>query len=125
MATTEATTNQFLSGSYAPVRVEQTLTDLPVTGRIPEHLDGRYLRIGPNPIAEVDPATYHWFSGDGMVHGIRLRDGRAEWYRNRWVRGREAQRLLGETVDWPTDHGAVHLPCRVPDGFHGNWVPTA
>ncbi len=20
-----------------------------------------------------------------MVHGIRLRDGRAEWYRNRWV----------------------------------------
>ncbi len=48
-----------------------------MTGHIPEHLDGRYLRIGPNPIAEVDPATYHWFSGDGMVHGVRLRNGRA------------------------------------------------
>jgi carotenoid cleavage dioxygenase-like enzyme len=24
--------------------------------------------------------------GDGMVHGVRLRGGRAEWYRNRWVR---------------------------------------
>ena len=34
-----------------------------------------------------DPATYHWFIGDGMVHGLRLGDGRAEWYRNRWVRG--------------------------------------
>ena len=21
-----------------------------------------------------------------MVHGVRLTDGRAEWYRNRWVR---------------------------------------
>lgn len=75
-------------------------------GSIPEHLDGRYLRIGPNPIAEVDPATYHWFRGDGMVHGVRLRDGRAEWYRNRWVRGPQAQRLLGERLDWPLDHRA-------------------
>ncbi|WP_263053883.1 carotenoid oxygenase family protein, partial [Mycobacterium ulcerans] len=31
-------------------------------------------------------ATYHWFTGDGMVHGVALRDGRASWYRNRWVR---------------------------------------
>ena len=28
----------------------------------------------------------HWFDGDGMLHGIRLRDGKAEWYRNRWIR---------------------------------------
>lgn len=65
---------------------EVTATDLPVTGRIPEHLDGRYLRNGPNPVAEVDPATYHWFTGDAMVHGVALRDGKARWYRNRWVR---------------------------------------
>jgi carotenoid cleavage dioxygenase len=45
------------------------------------------VRIGPNPATPPDPATYHWFLGDGMVHGVRLRDGRAEWYRNRWVRG--------------------------------------
>ena len=31
-----------------------------------------------------------------MVHGIRLRDGRAEWYRNRWVRSAEVARTLGE-----------------------------
>ena len=27
----------------------------------------------------------HPFLGDGMIHGIRLRDGNAEWYRNRYV----------------------------------------
>jgi carotenoid cleavage dioxygenase-like enzyme len=30
------------------------------------------------------------------VHGVRLRDGRAEWYRNRWVRNAEVARRLGE-----------------------------
>ena len=78
--------SKFLEGNYAPVSREQTITELRVTGEIPEYLDGRYLRNGPNPLSEVDPETYHWFMGDGMVHGLRLRDGRAEWYRNRWVR---------------------------------------
>ena len=30
-----------------------------------------------------------------MVHGLRLRDGKAEWYRNRYVRGPQACRALG------------------------------
>ena len=79
------TRNRYLEGNFAPVHEEITATDLQVTGTIPDHLDGRYLRNGPNPRGEVDPASYHWFTGDGMVHGVRLRDGRAEWYRNRWV----------------------------------------
>ncbi|MCG7597108.1 carotenoid oxygenase family protein [Mycobacterium sp. C3-094] len=90
--------NRYLEGVYAPLSEEVTLTDLEVTGSIPEHLDGRYLRNGPNPIGEIDPQLYHWFVGDGMVHGIRLRDGRAEWYRNRWVRGPGTARALGEAV---------------------------
>jgi carotenoid cleavage oxygenase len=89
--------NPYLAGSLAPVGEETTLTELEVTGSIPEQLDGRYLRNGPNPAAELDPATYHWFLGDGMVHGVRLRDGRAEWYRNRWVRGPRTARALGES----------------------------
>lgn len=88
--------NKYLSGNFAPVREELTLTELSVTGKIPEHLDGRYLRIGPNPAAEVDPLHYHWFMGDGMVHGIRIRDGKAEWYRNRWVRSDQVAAALGE-----------------------------
>ncbi|HLI02497.1 MAG TPA: carotenoid oxygenase family protein, partial [Acidimicrobiales bacterium] len=81
----DITDNPYLVDNYAPVTDERTTVDLPVTGRLPEELDGRYLRNGPNPLSP-EPATYHWFTGEGMVHGIRLRDGRAEWYRNRWVR---------------------------------------
>ncbi|WP_193046652.1 carotenoid oxygenase family protein [Mycolicibacterium baixiangningiae] len=89
-------TNRYLEDFFAPLAQEYTLTDLEVEGVIPEYLDGRYLRNGPNPIGEVDPELYHWFIGDGMVHGIRIRDGGAEWYRNRWVRGPQAARVLGE-----------------------------
>jgi carotenoid cleavage dioxygenase len=89
--------NTYLEGNFAPVRDELTVTDLPVTGHIPDYLDGRYLRNGPNPIADVDPATYHWFMGDGMVHGVRLRGGQAQWYRNRWVRTPSVARTLGES----------------------------
>ena len=95
--------NPYLEGAFAPVREEVTLTDLDVTGRLPEHLDGRYLRIGPNPI--FDPGSdYHWFLGDGMVHGLRLRDGKAQWYRNRYVRSRAVAKALGE----PPRKGHLH-----------------
>src|SRR6195952_2337959 len=89
--------NRYLEDSFAPVSEEFMLTDLDVTGAIPDYLDGRYLRNGPNPIGEIDPELYHWFIGDGMVHGMRIRDGKAEWYRNRWVRSPHASRLLGVT----------------------------
>lgn len=73
-----------LAGHLAPVPDEISATDLPVEGAIPPELTGRYLRNGPNPLpGEV---SSHWFTGHGMLHGVRLRDGRAEWYRNRWVR---------------------------------------
>lgn len=77
--------NPFLQGPYAPVPAETTETALRVTGAIPPELNGLLARIGPNPLQVANPATYHWFVGDGMVHGLRLRDGRALWYRNRWV----------------------------------------
>jgi carotenoid cleavage dioxygenase-like enzyme len=75
----------YLGGNFAPVADEVTAFDLPVTGSIPADLEGRWLRNGPNPGPEVDVATHHWFMGAGMVHGVRLRGGRAEWYRNRYV----------------------------------------
>jgi carotenoid cleavage oxygenase len=89
--------NPYLEGPFAPVHQEYTLTDLEVDGTIPDYLDGRYLRNGPNPIGDIDPQLYHWFIGDGMVHGIRIRDGKALWYRNRWVRGPIAAKALGES----------------------------
>ena len=95
--------SRFLEGAFAPASEEITALDLPVTGRVPAELNGRYLRNGPNPLGLDDPA-YHWFLGPGMVHGVRLRDGRAEWYRNRWVRSRRLAESMGET--WP--EGPVH-----------------
>ena len=99
--------NPFLAGNLAPVQEEVTVTDLRVTGTIPTELTGRYLRNGPNPAGSVNLENYHWFTGHGMVHGIRLDDGRAEWYRNRWVRTKEVCNLRGGTPppsDWPAKH---------------------
>lgn len=91
-----ATENHALTGIWEPIRREIEAVDLKVTGTLPEHLDGRYLRNGPNPASEVDPAAYHIFTGDAMVHGISLRDGAAQWYRNRWVRTPALCTRLGE-----------------------------
>ncbi|MQY29794.1 carotenoid oxygenase family protein [Nocardia aurantia] len=75
---------EYLRGDLAPVPDELEAFDLPVEGALPPELTGRYVRNGPNPRTGADPG--HWFLGDGMLHGVRLRGGRAEWYRNRWVR---------------------------------------
>ena len=79
------TDHPFLNGVHRPMDEELTLEDLTVEGVIPAALDGSYMRTGPNPYAP-DPAGYHWFTGDGMVHAIRLKGGQALAYRNRWVR---------------------------------------
>jgi carotenoid cleavage dioxygenase len=87
--------NPYLAGNYAPVSDEISATELPMSGRLPEALSGRYFRTGPNP--HGTPAEpYHWFLGEGMIHGVRIRDGRAEWYRNRWVRTDPVADALGE-----------------------------
>jgi carotenoid cleavage dioxygenase-like enzyme len=74
----------YLEGLLAPVSDEIDAVNLPVTGTIPAELTGRYFRNGPNPLPGQDPG--HWFAGDGMLHGIRIQDGKADWYRNRWVK---------------------------------------
>jgi carotenoid cleavage dioxygenase len=74
-----------LRGNFAPLRDEVTLTQLAVDGALPRELCGLYVRTGPNPRSGTSP---HWFLGDGMVHGVRLENGAARWYRNRWVRTR-------------------------------------
>lgn len=87
---------RYVADNFGPVNEEITATDLPVTGSIPPELNGRYLRNGPNPLDDVDLATHHWFIGEGMVHGVRLGEGKADWYRNRWVRTEQIVAALGE-----------------------------
>lgn len=104
---TATTTNRYLAGSYAPIGTEHTASDLVVTGTLPPELNGRYVRNGPNPVGAPDPDRYHWFTGDAMVHGIRLRDGTADWYRNRWVRSTRVSEALGETPAPGERHGGA------------------
>ena len=52
-----------------------------VIGRVPKELTGRFLRIGPNPIDELDQVRllrYHWFA----VPAWRMASGCAMARRN-------------------------------------------
>jgi len=112
--------SRYLEGNYAPVTEEVTVWDLPVDGELPTELTGRYLRNGPNPISAVNPAHHHWFVGDGMVHGLRLRDGRAEWYRNRYVGSTRVADALGTPdIDGPNWTGSGIGPNTNVIGFAG------
>ena len=96
-------TSRYLEGNFAPVTEEVTAFDLPVEGQIPEALHGLFVRNGPNPAVPPEGA-YHWFVGDGMVHGVALEGGRARWYRNRWLRTEAYAAATGQPApDAPTD----------------------
>ena len=75
--------NPYLAGNYAPVADEADVA-MSVTGELPRDLAGALYRNGPNP--QFAPrGDYHWFGGDGMIHGFFLDGGKAH-YRNRFVR---------------------------------------
>jgi carotenoid cleavage dioxygenase len=75
--------NPYLGGNYAPVHDELQVDNLEVAGTLPDCLSGVYMRNGPNPYFE--PIAYQYpFEGDGMIHAVTLRNGKAS-YRNRFV----------------------------------------
>ena len=86
-------TQRHLRGNWAPGLDELTVTDLSVTGQVPAEIEGVYVRTGPNP---KSGRSDHWFFGDGMVHGVRLADGKAQWYRNRFV---QTPNVTGDSGD--------------------------
>ena len=94
----DAGENPYLLGPYAPVDTEIDAADLEGEGEIPSDLEGMYVRNGPNPRYNTE-GRYHWFDGDGMLHGIHLEGGRAT-YRNRWVAtdGLAADRQAGRAL---------------------------
>ena len=105
----DPTVSPYLTGIFAPVDDELDVADLPVHGTLPAALSGSYLRNGPN--AQFPPiGKYHIFDGDGMVHGLEIRDGKAR-YRNRWV---ESQGLLAERAHGKALFGGLS-EFRMPD----------
>lgn len=86
----------WLTGAVAPVNGETTIVRIEVEGKIPDRLNGRFVKIGPNPVRPARSTRYLPFLADGMVHGVRIGDGHAEWYKSRWVRSHKVSRALGE-----------------------------
>ena len=95
-----------LTGSRAPVQDEVTvLSDqLEVKGSIPPELNGRYVRNTANPQTGW---TEHWFIGDGMLHGIELQNGKATWYRNRYVRTPQYHNPGADRLDLALDKATL------------------
>ncbi len=100
--------NLYLVGEHAPVHQEVSAEDLKTTGALPMALRGLYVRNSPAP--QFPPiGRYHWFDGDGMVHGLWLGEGQAR-YANRWIRtaGFERERAEGQAM-WT---GILEAPRR-------------
>jgi 8'-apo-carotenoid 13,14-cleaving dioxygenase len=113
----------YLSGIHRPVTVEANESDLRVTGSIPKELNGRYIRIGPNPATNVSPASYNWFLGDGMIHGVRLCGGKALWYKNRWVRSDPVAAALNEApLTGPRHRGSEAVNTNIVGHAGKSWA---
>ncbi|KAI9146076.1 carotenoid oxygenase [Paraphysoderma sedebokerense] len=82
--------NEFLSGNFAPVQVEYNLTliqSVDVEGKIPDcFYGGEYIRNSPNPQFVEKSMPYHWFDGDGMLHGIYFDAEGRPHYVNKYVK---------------------------------------
>ncbi len=76
--------NPYLHGIFGPVD-EVEKHELQVIGEIPQQLTGLLLRIGPNPLHVENQDAYHWFSGDGMLHALKIEQGKAVWFKSRYV----------------------------------------
>jgi carotenoid cleavage dioxygenase len=100
----------WLDKNFAPVVGDLEATNLRVSGQLPAALSGTWVRNGSNPAGE----SPHWFVGDGMVHGLRVRDGKAEWYRRSSI---QTPYLL-DPANAGIPAGAVSLS-NVSTVFHG------
>jgi carotenoid cleavage dioxygenase len=75
-----------LMAHWEPTQMEGEINDaIVVQGEIPESLNGTLFRQGMNPRYRGLSETYLPVTSDGMVHAMRLENGKA-YYKNRWVR---------------------------------------
>ncbi len=118
-ASVEPGDHPYLNGAWTPNYEEWDADDMDVIGEIPADIDGVYVRNTENPAHGVI-GKYHPFDGDGMLHMMRFKDGKAT-YRNRFIRTRgfeaeqEARRPL-----WIGFTGKPGAEERPGSGCHGH-----
>lgn len=76
--------NKILNGNFGRILEDGQQYELAkiTKGEVPKDLNGVYLRNGPNAKYHADNGRGHFFDGDSMIHGIRIKDGKA-YYCNR------------------------------------------
>lgn len=89
--------NPYLHGIFGPVN-EVEKREFKVIGEIPQHLTGLLLRIGPNPIHVENPDCYHWFTGDGMLHALKIEQGQAVWFKSHYIETDAVQKQKNKAV---------------------------
>lgn len=96
--TLKPTDHPYRTGAWTPNDTEYDASDLEVIGTIPADIDGVYVRNTENPVHEAI-GRYHPFDGDGMIHVMNFKDGKAT-YKNRFVRTRafEAEQEAGHAL---------------------------
>lgn len=65
-----------LADNFSPVEETGPVECVKIEGTLPACLDGVYIRNGPNP-RFMPTSGHHLFDGDGMLHAIRFKNGRA------------------------------------------------
>jgi carotenoid cleavage dioxygenase len=125
LTTLQPSNHPYLNGAWTPLHEEADAWDLEVIeGRIPDDIDGVYIRNTENQIHQP-LGRFHPFDGDGMLHQIDFRCGRAS-YRNRWVRTRgfQAEQEVGGSL-WGGLMDGPGVSLRPGFGAHGGLKDSA
>lgn len=83
--------NPYLQGIFEPVRTEHFHIPVEIIeGEFPAHFEGLFLRVAPNPLTADLHRSYHIFDGHGMIHALRVQNGKAH-YTNQWIQTNKFQ----------------------------------
>jgi carotenoid cleavage dioxygenase-like enzyme len=118
-ATLGKTDHPYLNGAWTPNFEEYDDDAMEVIGEIPADIDGIYVRNTENPVHD-SIGKYHPFDGDGMLHMMQLKNGKAS-YKNRFIRTRGflAEQEAGEAL-WIGFTGKPQNSKRKGWGAHGH-----
>src|SRR3954470_10714815 len=101
--------NSSAAAGFADLDEELQLDAIPVTGELPEWLEGELIRVTPAKF-DIDPdrPIRHWFDGLAMLHRFGIQQGQVS-YANRFLRSKAYERAESEGS---IGAGFATDPCR-------------